>query len=33
MQGRSATFRRDRTSQGGGIRLYVREDIPCKMIK
>ena len=26
-------FRLDRTSHGGGILLYVREDIPCKTIK
>ena len=29
----SAPFRRDRTSQGGGIVLYVKEDILYKMIK
>ena len=33
MQGFSTPFRNDRTSKGGGILLYVREDIPCKIIK
>ena len=33
MQGYSTAFRNDRTSKGGGILLYVREDIPCKIIK
>ena len=33
MQGYSTPFRNDRTSKGGGIILYVREDIPCKIIK
>ena len=33
MQGYSTPFRKDRTSKGGGILLYVREDIPCKIIK
>ena len=31
--GCSTPFRKDRTSKGGGILLYVREDIPCKIIK
>ena len=25
-------FRLDRDSNGGGIRLYLREDIPCKQL-
>ena len=33
MQGYSTPFRKDWTSKGGGILLYVREDIPCKVIK
>ena len=33
MQGYSTPFRKDQTSKGGGILLYVREDIPCKIIK
>ena len=33
MQGYSTHFRKDRTSKGGGILLYIREDIPCKIIK
>ena len=33
MQGYSAPFRKDRTSKAGGILLYVREDIPRKIIK
>ena len=33
MQGYSTPFRKDRTSKGGGILLYVREDVPCKIIK
>ena len=33
MQGYSTPFRKDRTSKGGGILLYFREDIPCKTIK
>ena len=31
MQGFSTPFRNDRTSKGGGILLYVREDIPVPM--
>ena len=27
------TFRLDRTAKGGGILLYIREDIPCRYIK
>ena len=30
MEGYSTTFRLDRSSHGGGIIIYVREDIPCK---
>ena len=26
-------FRLDRTAKGGGILLYIREDIPCRYIK
>ena len=33
MQGYSIPFRKDRTSKGSGILLYVREDISCKIIK
>ena len=33
MQGYSTPFRKDRTSKCGGILLYVREDIPCKIIE
>ena len=33
MQGYSTPFRKDRTSKDGGMLLYVREDIPCKIIK
>ena len=32
MQGYSNPFRLDRNSYGGGILLYVREDIPAKPI-
>ena len=33
MTGYSIPFRLDWTSHGGGILLFVREDIPCKIIK
>ena len=33
MAGYSIPFRLDRTSHGGRILLFVREDIPCKIIK
>ena len=33
MTGYSIPFRLDRTSHGGGILLFVREDILCKIIK
>ena len=31
--GYSISFRLDRTSHGGGILLFVREDISCKITK
>ena len=33
MTGHSNPFKLDPTSHGGGILLFVREDIPCKIIK
>ena len=33
MQGYSTPFRNDPTSKGGGILLYIREDIPCNIFK
>ena len=33
IEGFSKPFRLDRTAKGGGILLYIREDIPCKYIK
>ena len=33
MAGYSIPFMLDRPSQWGGILLFVREDIPCKIIK
>ena len=33
IEGFSKPFRHDRTAKGGGILLYIREDIPCKYIK
>ena len=33
MTGYSIPFRLDQTSHRGGILLFVREDIPCKIIK
>ena len=33
MQDYLTPFRKDQTSKGGGTLLYVREDIPCKIIK
>ena len=30
IEGYSAPFRRDRNANGGGILIYIREDIPCK---
>ena len=29
----STPFRLDRNQNGGGLLLYVREDIPCKILK
>ena len=33
MTGYSIPLRLDRTSHGGGILLFIREDIPCRIIK
>ena len=33
MEGYSNPFRRDRNIHGGGLLLYIRDDIPCKQIK
>ena len=33
MEGYPTPFRKDRTSKSGGIILYAREDITCKIIK
>ena len=33
MQGYSTPFGKNWTTKGGGILLYVREDVPCKIIK
>ena len=33
IEGFSKPFRLDRTAKGGGILLYIREDIPCRCIK
>ena len=33
IDGYSIPFREDRNSQGGGLVIYVREDIPCKRLK
>ena len=33
IDGYSAPYRFDRTSHGGGILLYIREDIPSKILK
>ena len=33
MQCYSTHFRKDQTTKGSGIRLYVREDVPCKITK
>ena len=33
IEGFSKPFRLDRTAKGGGILLYIREDIPCRYIK
>ena len=33
IDGYSSPFREDRNSHGGGLLIYVREDIPCKRLK
>ena len=33
IEGYSNPFRRDRNIHGGGLLLYIRDDIPCKQIK
>ena len=33
IDGCSLPFREDRNSHGGGLLIYVREDIPCKRLK
>ena len=33
IEGYSTLFRRDRNSHGGGLILYLREDISCKQLK
>ena len=33
IEGFSKSFRLDRTAKGGGILLFIREDIPCRYIK
>ena len=33
MEGYSVPFRLDRNSVGGGIMIYIRDDIPCKELK
>ena len=33
IQGYSTRFRKDRTSKGGGMLLYVKKDISCKIIR
>ena len=33
ISGYSMPFREDRNSHGGGLLIYVREDIPCKRLK
>ena len=33
MEGYSKPFRFDRNRNGGGVLLYIREDIPCKELK
>ena len=33
IEGFSKPFRLDRTAKGGGILLYIREDIPCRCIR
>ena len=33
INGYSKPFRRDRNKNGGGILIYIREDIPCKILE
>ena len=33
MEGFSQPFRFDRNGHGDGVTIYVREDIPCKLLK
>ena len=33
LEGFAESFRRDRNANGGGILIFVREDIPCKQLK
>ena len=33
IDGFSTPFRADRNKEGGGLLLYIRSDIPCKMLK
>ena len=33
IEGFSSTFRADRNAHGGGLFIYVRDDIPCKILK
>ena len=33
IDGYSSPFREDRNSHGGGLLIYIREDIPCKRLK
>ena len=33
IEGYTKPFRRERDSQGWGLLIYVREEIPCKVIK
>ena len=33
IEGFSKLFRLDRTAKGGGIWLYIRDDMPCRYIK
>ena len=33
IKGYSTPFRLDRNQNGGGLLLYLREDLPCKILK
>ena len=33
IEGFSRPFRADRNAHGGGLIVYVRDDIPCKLLK